>query len=326
MLEALYYAATSKSHRTKQESDLTAYDAEGFKVEARVQRMDRIVRIEANSWHGTRRFKVNGVSQTRVSDILGKISVVLFTPEDIALIKGGASIRRTFLDMELSQLHADYLHALQQYRRVLRQRNELLRSHEPDLEQLDVWDLQLETHARILVQKRADYLDDMAQLAPNVYATITNGEPFSLEYKPDVSPDSSFAETLAMARETDLKRRLTSRGPHRDDFEIRINDHPARTYASQGQQKSAALTLKLAHLELVTKMLGEPPILMLDEVLAELDDQRSRSLFDAIHPDVQCLVTTAGHAETSEVVGRGTRAFLIDEGSLSELQTEADRS
>lgn len=326
LLEALFYAATSKSHRTNREGDLTAHGEDGFHVEAQVERNDRHVTVEANAWKSERRFKVNGVAQTRVSDVLGKISVVLFTPEDIALVKGAASVRRTFLDMELSQLNTEYLHALQHYRRVLRQRNELLRLRSASGDQLDAWDVQLHLHGSILIKQRADFLADLAVHAREVYGAITNGEELSLAYKPDILEGDSFADTLTKCRASDVKRGVSTRGPHRDDIELQITERGARTFGSQGQQKSAALAIKLAHLDLITRTIGEPPILLLDEVLAELDSQRATALFQALPSNVQCLVTTATQSPESARTWKKASFFRIEQGEMSTVSVEADAS
>lgn len=292
LLEALLFAATSKSHRTAAEPELARHGAPGFSVRLKVARRDREVALDA-FWHeGAKRFRINGAPQQRVSDILGKVHVVFFCPEDVELVKGGASARRRFLDMELSQLSPGYLAALQQYRAVLRQRNELLRGYRPDPDLLEVWDAQLGAHGALLMQERAAYAGELAELAHAAYADIAGGESLELRYEPDIDGPGEILAQLKRVRASDLKRGMTTRGPHRDDLEIRIDAKGARQFASQGQQKSAAIALKVAEARLIRQRVGEWPILMLDEVLAELDDSRARRLFAAVDPEVQCLVTT----------------------------------
>lgn len=316
LLEAVLYAATSKSHRTNTDSDLARRAAGEFHVELSVRRSDRTVRIEAH-WHaGTKRFKVNGVAQTRISDILGKVNVVLFTPEDIELVKGNAGVRRRFMDMELSQLRPAYLNALQEYRTVLKQRNGTLRSPKRDDDLLAVYDKQLVRYGAVLIQERAAYLERLARGAEQHYGEIAGGERLSTIYRPDVKTAEDLEAALSRGRESDRKNGVTGRGPHRDDFEVEIASHAARSHGSQGQQKTAALALKLAHLDVVRQATGEYPILMLDEVLAELDEERARRLFEVIGPNVQCLVTTTNlHPERNGVLPRSTD-FIIEAGRL----------
>ncbi len=318
LLEAVLYAATSKSHRTSQESDLPRHGAEGFSLRARVARQDREVAIEAHWWHGQKRFKVNGVPQTRISDILGKVHVVFFSPEDVALVRGAASVRRRFLDMELSQLSPAYLHALQRYRQILRQRNELLRRGASDPTLLEVWDEQLAAEGESVMQERCAFIEELCQNATNAHAQIADGEQLSVLYEPDIRAGVSFRDILAAARKSDLKQGMTTRGPHRDDIEFTIGGQSARAFASQGQQRTAALAVKLAEVELVRGRAGEYPILMLDDVLSELDAQRSRHLFGAIGPHVQCLVTTTDLTGQNGLFGPDAAYVRIEGGCIEE--------
>lgn len=316
LLEAVLFATTSKSHRTSNDADLVEHDSDSFRISLDTQRMDRAIRLESNFYRGAKRYKVNGIAQTRVSEILGKVNTVFFSPEDISLVKGSASLRRKFLDMELSQLHAPYLNALQQYRQVLRQRNELLRRNTSDEALLEIWEKQLVQHGTVLIEKRTEFLEELRPLAIEAYCGIAGGEDFSLAYVADVEEPGEFGRILAESRKTDIRRRMTTRGPHRDDIEFFIDGQPARTKASQGQQKSAALALKLSELEWVRERIGEYPVLMLDEVLAELDPERSARLFEAIPHEVQCLITTTQSSLESLVGDRGVETFHIEHGEI----------
>ena len=316
LLEAILFTATSKSHRTTLESDLVRYGEDRFSLTAQARRRDRQVAIDAQWWQGVKRFKVNGIAQTRISDILGKISVVLFSPEDLVLVKGAAAQRRRFLDMELSQIQPPYLNALQQYRQILRQRNEVLRHPSPDLHLIEVWDAQLAAYGDVLIRERDRFVSQLAGFAADAYQRLAPGEPLELAYQPNVAPDESLAAALAKTQQSDLRRGLTTRGPHRDDLEIRVAGQPARNFASQGQQKTAALALKLAELTLVRERTGEYPVLMLDEVLSELDADRSRLLFHAIDPEVQCLLTSANLKPEDTLSGLKFTHYSIERGRL----------
>ncbi len=318
VLEAILYAATSKSHRTNLDTELPQYGAGAFHVRIQAQRGGHGVSIEAHWLNGTKRFKVNGIPQTRLSDVLGRVNVVFFSPEDIELVKGGAASRRRFLDMEISQIHPGYLHALQQYRLALRQRNELLRADRPDPDLLAVWDVQLAEHGAAIIRLRGDYVAELSRRATEAYARIAQAEPLTLVYQPDVLPAEDLGAVLAKMQASDIKRRATQRGPHRDDLDILIAERPARSHASQGQQKTAALAVKLAELELVNARAGEYPVLMLDEVLAELDAHRAEHLLDAIPLEVQCILTTTEQQRRPGRFESDCAYFRIEGGRLEE--------
>lgn len=316
VLEAVLYAATSKSHRTNSDEDLVFHGAPGFRIRVDAARQDRAVNVEAIFWEGAKRFKVNGVAQPRLSDILGRLHVVMFSPDDVELVRGGASGRRRFLDMELSQISAPYLGALQQYRQTLRQRNELLRAYKADPDLFEVWDEQLARQGAVLVAVRGEYIAQLAPLTSAVHARIAEGESMLLEYTPDVRSEQEFREVLTRNRAGDQKRGQTGRGPHRDDLSVHVAGQPARAFASQGQQKTAALALKLAELELIHTRVGEYPVLLLDEVLAELDEHRAAQLFDTIPDAVQCFVTTTEVRLSTRRFTRNASSFRIQAGTL----------
>lgn len=292
VLESILFLCTSKSHRTSNERELLREGSESFHLKCSAARPEREVRLEANWWKGQKRYRVNGVAQPRLSDILGNVNVVFFSPEDVELIKGGAGARRQFLDMELSQIEPRYLQALQQYRLVLRQRNEALRLPNPDRDLISVWDVQLAQRGTALRAQRAEFVAQLQEVARARHESIAAGETLSLQYEPDIRDDEDYEGVLKRTLQTDLKRQQTTRGIHRDDIAIEVGGQLARSFGSQGQQKTGTLAVRLAEVELVKQRTGDYPILMLDEVLAELDAKRSRQLFLAVPPEVQCIATT----------------------------------
>ena len=316
ILESVLYAATSKSHRTTQDIELVTHKHQGFHILLDTQRCDRQVSVEAHWYNGTKRFKVNGIAQPRVSDILGRVQVVFFSPEDIALIKGSAAQRRRFLDMEISQINPGYLQALQQYRLVLRQRNELLKSTKPDVDLLAVWDIQLAEFGVILMRERAAYVEALSIWAEKAHTGITGKEHLTLHYRPDVNLDATFLDVLKRGQALDIRQRTTRHGPHRDDLEVLIENYPARHFGSQGQQRTAALALKLAELDVMQQQINEYPILLLDEVLAELDEKRTERLFEYIHAEVQCLITTTARNPVLDSSNRDIACFNICGGKI----------
>lgn len=318
VLEAIQFAATSKSHRTNHETELVQHGQRGFILDALAQRVDREVRLESRWWEGAKRIRVNGVALGRVSAVLGKLHVILFCPEDTFLVKGGAAYRRRFLDLALSQADPVYLANLQRFRQVLRQRNEVLRARHPDAAQLEVWEAQFVPPAAAIMESRAAFLSQLARGAAAVYARIGRGESLDLVYRPDVALSEPLAEVLRKARDNDIKRRVTMRGPHRDDFLLQVDGQPARQYASQGQQKSAAFAVKLAELEWVHERVGEYPVLLLDEVFSELDAVRARQVVEAIPRDVQCILTSTRDV-SAEGQDRRWPCFQIEQGNLERV-------
>ena len=292
LLEALLYVATARSHRASQDTELVQYGKQGFRIAAWADRLERPVLVEAAYYNGEKRLRVNGIAQTRVSDILGKINVVGFFAEDVALVRGAASQRRRLFDVELSKVNPEYLRSLQYYRQVIRQRNEVLRHPQAKPEQLDAWDAQLVHHGRILMARRVEFLAQLTPYATRYYEQIAGkGEVVELAYRPDIRADTTLEQVLSATRETDRKQGMTTRGPHRDDIEITLSGKPARQFASQGQQRSVALAIKLATAEWVREMTNEYPILALDDVFSELDSNRARRLLLSMPQHVQCLIT-----------------------------------
>lgn len=317
ILESILYLATSKSHRTANERELLKEGEASFHLKGKALRGERETLIEANWWKGQKRFRVNGVAQPRMSDILGVLNVVLFSPEDVELVKGGASARRLFLDMEISQIEPQYLHALQQYRIALRQRNESLRFTQPDRDLIAVWDAQLAQRGLALREYRAAFVEQLNEAAAARHAEIAGGEALTLRYAPDIGPGEDYESVLRKTLPSDLKRQQTTRGVHRDDIEISVRSQAARAFGSQGQQKTAALSIRLAELELVRQRAGEYPVLMLDEVLAELDAHRSRQLFAAIPGEVQCIATTTQLSGAPAGHEGDAASFRMEGGSLA---------
>ena len=318
ILEAVLYCVTARSHRTHNERELVRHGEEGFRLKLEVERRDRTVLLEAYAWQGARRFKVQGVAQTRTSDLLGQAHVVFFSPEDVDIVRGTAAVRRRFLDMELSQLLPSYLHAAQQYRLILRQRNELLRSRQPDEAQLEAWDIPFVQHAEVIIRERRAFIEELAGGAEDAYARIAPAEKLRMVYEPSAGSGEELARMLEKNRASDMRNGVTGRGPHRDDFALSVGETPARTFGSQGQQRTAALAVKLAEVGLVHTRTGEYPVLMLDDVLSELDADRSRRLFEALDDAVQCLLTTTDLTLGHEVFGERAAHFRVEGGRVQD--------
>jgi len=318
VLEAVLYAATTRSHRSVADDVLPRYGTDEFHIHIEAETLTGKVAIEAHWWRGAKRFKVDEIAQTRLSDLLGRVCIVFFAPEDIQLVKGAASRRRLFLDMELSQLIPAYLRALQQYRTALRQRNELLRRQCNDAALFEPWEEQMAMHGSILVRERSAYIEELAVIAAELYEKIVQAEALELNYKPDIPDTETMTAILAEARRGDSIRKTSGRGPHRDDIDINIAGKSARVYGSQGQQKSVALVVKLAEMELMYRRRNEYPVVLLDEALAELDAERSAHLLASIPKEAQVIITTAQPDLLPPSLLQQSRHYHIERGSLEQ--------
>jgi DNA replication and repair protein RecF len=298
LLEALAWLATLSSFRGAPNEALVRQGAERAYVRAEVDRDGRTVLVEAElPPRGSPRVLVNGNALKRSNDLLGALRVSVFSPDDLALIKAGPAHRRQLLDDALVALAPHNAEIIGAVERVLKQRGALLRQAggkaTPEVvSTLDVWDSKLAEHGTKLVQARRDLVTQLEPLVAKAYAAVAAGAAaISLRYTP--SWEGELHAALTAARNDDLRRGVTTVGPHRDELELHIGTLPARTHASQGEQRSLALALRLAVHHAVTDATGSAPILLLDDVFSELDPQRSAALVAAL-PTGQALLTTAG--------------------------------
>jgi DNA replication and repair protein RecF len=301
--EAIFYLCTGSSLRIKHEKQLIRTGAEYAHIAAVTENSYGEVKIEATIGENMREIKINGNKITKNADILGQVNSIFFSPGELRLIQDGPDERRRFLNLSISQLSKGYYTALLRYNKILEQRNTLLKNRDVSLvmETLPVWDVQLCRYAAKIAQARKEYVAELSPLASEVHSYLTDGaEALS------VCMDRAYGETeeetekkllseMAASYERDIRLGFTGTGPHRDDLKIVIGDKDARGYASQGQARTAALSLKLAELEIFKKRAGEYPILILDDVMSELDLPRRKKLVGKLQ-GVQTIITCT-HAE-----------------------------
>lgn len=304
LLEAVELLATLKSHRTSRDVDLIQEGQSSAQVAAAVKREIGYTDLAMILRAGGRRTAIrNGEKLRRQVEFLGGLNAVQFSSLDIGLVRGGPGERRTWLDTLLMQLEPVYSHILGQYQQALRQRNALLRQEgaEADTTQAALWDAQLVTLGTRVMRRRSRGLARLAPLASTWHAAISRAtEQLRLSYAPSVpmaadepaTVQAAFFEKLQQRAVAEAHQHITLVGPHRDNIEFTINDTPVRQYGSQGQQRTLVLALKLAELELIESVVGEPPLLLLDDVLAELDLHRQNQLLNAIGDRFQTLITT----------------------------------
>ena len=312
LLEAIYLCCTGRSHRTGKDVELIRFDQPFARVKIEGHKETGTVEIDyIFQRNGKKGIRINGTGITKLSGLLGKMNAVMFSPEDLLLIKHGPAMRRRFMDMGLSQINPSYFFALNEYARALIQRNKLLKKQDPADSALEIWEEQLSQHGNIIMNLRHRFLNDMQETAKEVYQTLSGGrEALSLSYLPNTL---NIFDALRLSRAQDVKRGMTGVGPHRDDFLSTVNEKDARMYASQGQQRSIALSLKLAQLKMMENITGEMPVLLLDDVLSELDNERQAALFKTII-GAQTIITCTNACPIIE----GAKSYRIENGGLIE--------
>jgi len=325
ILEAIHLCCLGRSHRTPRDEELIRWGASGARVQIQTAQQDgthEVTILLEKSGKKKKTVRIGARQADRIGELFGHVCGVLFSPEDLSIVKSGPGERRRFLDMQLSQLRPSYFYALQRAVRTLNQRNALLKeiARTPSLlPTLDMWDEQLAKIGAEIAMNRREAIELLSQSAAKAHASLTGGrEELRLWYISQTAegPDtaSKLLERLHMARSEDLRRMTTTVGIHRDDMGVTINGKEARTYASQGQQRSAVLSLKLAQLEMAAKETGEAPILMLDDVMSELDPGRRRQLIERIDR-VQTFVTCT---DVSDLAGaRQGAVYHVENGRLS---------
>ena len=308
ILEALYLVATTKSHRSVRDRDMIRFGCQEDQVDMHLRAAK------------TKGLAINGQKLKRASQLMGLLHIVFFSPEDLTIVKNGPAYRRHFLDMELCQLDGDYLFNLNHYNRIVDQRNRLLKEiwNNPDLEAtLDVWDDQLADYGTKIIARRREFMEQLADLIGDIHLRLSGGrEHLSLQYLPDTEA-AALKEKLLQNRERDKYLKSTSVGPHKDDFSFVCNEIDLRKFGSQGQQRTCALSLKLAEIELVKKMIGDSPVLMLDDVLSELDTNRQNTLLDSLG-GIQTFITCTGLDEFVSHRFAIDRLYRVENGVVTQ--------
>ena len=329
ILEAVYYAALGRSHRTSVDAELVRWEAGEAKFSLDFLRFDAENQLEFLFFRDKRRKILRNGAAVRMKDLIGTMNVVLFSPEDLFLIKGAPAGRRRFLDMEISQADPAYFYDLAVYTRLLAQRNSLLkkiRDGEAEESELSLWDVQIIPRAVSVVKKRIEVVKKLDVLASKMQKSLSGGkETLSLRYELHGAREgdhmtndllSWYNEKLAESVRLDILRGVTRFGPHRDDLAFFVNEADLRSYGSQGQQRTGVLSLKLAELAFFREETGEYPILLLDDVMSELDRERREQLLSFIRGEkLQALVTATDEAYIPS--GGFGQIFHVEHGTVT---------
>ncbi|MEY8752947.1 DNA replication/repair protein RecF [Alkalicoccobacillus gibsonii] len=328
VLEAIYVLAMAKSHRTSKDKELINWSEEYAGIYGEAQTRHNKLTLDLRISAKGKKVKLNGLEQRRLSEYVGALNVVMFAPEDLHLVKGSPQGRRRFMDMELGQISPVYLHHSSRYQKILVQRNSLLRDwhRKPAPDMLDILTDQLIDTAAELIKRRAEFLKKLQKWAESIHYDISRGtEQLKLTYLStiEVSEDvnlSNLKERLytvyQQKKEKEQMRGTTLFGPHREDIGFLVNEKDVQSFGSQGQQRTTALALKLAEIELIKEEVGEYPVLLLDDVLSELDDYRQSHLLETIQQKVQTFVTTTGLAGVHQDALENAEVFEVKSGHI----------
>lgn len=299
ILEAVYLSGTTKSHRGTKDRDLIQFEKEESHIESIIEKngidYQIDIHLKKNSPKG---IAINKIPIRKASELFGIVNLVFFSPEDLNIIKNGPAERRRFVDLELSQLDKVYLSNLTNYNRIVNQRNHLLKEMGYEnkknlMDTLEIWELQLVQYGNKIIERRKEFVQQINEIVSFIHKKLTGDiEELKIIYEPS-NGNLSLEQALRKNRERDMKMKSTSVGPHRDDICFMAKDLDIRRFGSQGQQRTAALSLKLSEIELVKQTIHDTPILLLDDVLSELDKHRQNYLLDSIY-DIQTLITCTG--------------------------------
>lgn len=327
ILEGIYLAATTKSHRGSKDKEMIRFGKNEAHIRMHIEKNDMSHRVDMHlKRNKAKGCAIDGIPIRKSSELLGLMHVVFFSPEDLTIIKNGPAERRRFVDMELCQLNRVYLGDIAAYNKVVLQRNNLLKQMSRDDQfegMLDVWDEQLVRYGTRVINERTRFISELSELIGPIHEKISGGrEHLVLKYEPNVSAEQ-FAIELAMHRDNDKRLGSTSYGPHRDDLGFYIDGLNVRQYGSQGQQRSTALSLKLAEIELVRRNIHDTPVLLLDDVLSELDSYRQNYLLESIN-DIQTVITCTGLDEFVNHRMNINQVYYVENGHATHGQEVKD--
>lgn len=317
ILESIYLCAIGKSYRTNKDKELINLESEFSKVEVKYLKSDREGKITTNIAN-KKIVSLNDIKLKKMSEVLGNINIVLFSPDDINIFKEGPARRRKILDIMISQLRPAYVHNLNMYQKVLEQRNNYLKQikyENKSVDMLDIWEEQLATAAEIISSYRKEFIEKIKEKIVDIHGKITkNKEKIELKYISDFTNKEEFFKKIKEHRKIDIIRGFSGIGIHRDDLKVYINGQELGIYGSQGQHRSAILSIKLSELEIIKEDTDENPILLLDDFMSELDKERRENFLEDVK-DTQIIITCT---DKLELKNEYKRIFYVENGHVKE--------
>ncbi len=322
ILEAVFMTGTTKSHKGSHDIDIISFGKDFGIIRALFIKNDIEYKIGIQLRKDKRKaISINGSPVKKAADLLGIVNVVLFSPEDLSIIKNGPDKRRRFLDITLCQIDKEYLFALSSYNRIINQRNKLLKSYDKRMDisdTLDIWDDQLINYGNTIIKKRDEFINKVNEIIFDIHCNLSGKKDrLYLNYKKNIDKEE-YKNIIKNNRERDVLYKNTSAGPHRDDVDFLLNGIDIKKYGSQGQQRTVALALKLSEIEIIKKYTGDIPILLLDDVLSELDMDRQKYLLENLD-NIQTLITCTGLDEFVNNRFKIDKCFNVKEGRILEV-------
>lgn len=320
ILEAIYFLATARSFRTLDRRNLIFWDKEGFLLSGTVvNETEKNVKI--TFFKNKKSAQINKRQLKKLSDLIGVLRVVIFTPEDIFLMKGSPLQRRRFIDIYLSQVDKNYIAALQTFKKILIRRNSEIKRRTGEKTPF-LWDEQLSQHCAYIIKRRQEVIEELSKAAYSYHREITkNKERLKIEYQPSIKVNEPEKENifkyLAERRKKDIEEGYTARGPHRDDISFIVDGRDAKLFGSEGQQRSVALSLKNAEFNLMCKATGDVPLILADDVLPVLDMERRKAFFPSIEGRTQIFVSSTDKRDVVNIKG-GKKLFRVFSGNINE--------
>lgn len=320
ILEAIYVSATTKSHKGSKDKEIINFYKEEAHIRTYLEKENVETRVDMHlRKNKSKGIAIDGQKIKKAADLMGLLNVVFFSPEDLSIIKDGPAERRRFADMELCQLDSFYLYNLNHYNKIIGQRNKLLKDMylQPELrETLNIWDSQLVSFGSKIIERREQFVKQLGDIIFDIHKKLSGGkEELVIAYEPDVSIED-FEKQMKYNQDKDIRLKQTTTGPHRDDFSFVVNGVDIRKYGSQGQQRTAALSLKLSEIELVKKISKDTPVLLLDDVLSELDSNRQNYLLNSIG-NIQTIITCTGLDEFINNRFEINKIFKVTNGTVN---------
>ena len=315
ILESIYLCAIGKSYRTNKDREIININKDFSKVEINYSKKDREGKIKLEI-SDKKNLYLNDIKLKKISEILGNINIVLFNPDDINIFKEGPSKRRRILDIMISQLRPSYVYNLNMYLKILEQRNNYLKQIKYENkreEMLDVWDTQIAKYAEIINLYRKEFTEKIKEKIVDIHKKITdNKEEIKIEYISDFTNQEEFLKEIKNSRKIDIIKGYTGKGIHRDDLKLFINDKEIGIYGSQGQHRSAILSIKLSELQIIKDETEENPILLLDDFMSELDKIRRQNFLEDVK-DTQIIITCT---DKLELKNKNKKIFFVENGKV----------
>lgn len=322
LLESIYIASIGRSFRTSKDSEMIRFGQDAAKVDMIFSKYTGDTEIEIEFYSDRKKsIKMDGVRLKKTSQLLDNIYIVIFSPDDLKIVKDEPEKRRKFIDRELCLIKPSYYKDLSDYKQVLLERNTYLKENNIDRSMLDIWDAQLARYGASIISKRREFIRELSEISGEIHRSITNNvEDLTIKYRPNVENENDLYEIIKNSDDQDIRMRTTTRGPHKDDMDFFIKrdeeEINARNFGSQGQQRTSALSLKLAEIKIIKNETGEDPILLLDDVMSELDMERQKYLIKTLSYN-QLFITTADMQESFINDFPDAEIFSVSKGKVS---------